>query len=252
MNAQRPDRALLQVRDVDAGYGSHVVVKHASLMVEPGSIVSLLGPNGAGKSTLLKAIGGIVKVFAGSVALGGVEITHLRTEQLAGHGIGYVPQLNDVFATLTVQENLEMGGYLLPGESVRGEVERIFTRFPKLAALAGRRAATLSGGERKLLAVARALMRENRILLLDEPTAGLSPAVRESVLGETIRGIADSGVGVLMVEQQARAALEVSDWALVLINGEVCVSETASELAGRGDLGELLIGRRQGKLAAPG
>jgi len=241
-DASGPTPSSLRTEQLDAGYGSHLVVKRASIRVDPGQIVCLLGPNGAGKSTLLKALVGIVRCFSGEIWLGDVEITNRRTEELARLGMAYVPQLDDVFEPMSVTENLEMGGYLLSGPALRARISEIFLEFPRLAALRDRRAVTLSGGERKLLAVARALMVESRYLLLDEPTAGLSPAVAASVLADVTRHSIERGRGVLIVEQRARAALELSHWAHVLVGGEVRVSEAADVLLARPDLGDLLIG----------
>ncbi|MEX0629610.1 MAG: ATP-binding cassette domain-containing protein [Chloroflexota bacterium] len=227
---------------IDAGYGSHLVVKAASLRVTPGQVVCLLGPNGAGKSTLLKALVGIVHISSGTVRLGESDVTNRRTEALAALGIAYVPQLDDVFGPMTVSENLEMGGFMLSRDALRARMDVTLQEFPTLAALRTRRAATLSGGERKVLAIARALMMESRVLLLDEPTAGLSPSVAASVLADVTRTCSMQGTGVLVVEQRARAALELSHWAHVMVGGQVRVSESARSLLERDDLGDLLIG----------
>jgi len=232
----------LRTDQVDAGYGSHLVVKRASIRVDPGQIVCLLGPNGAGKSTLLKALVGIVRCSSGEIWLGDADITNRRTEDVARLGMAYVPQLDDVFEPMSVAENLEMGGYLLSAPALRARVNEIYDEFPRLAGLRERRAVTLSGGERKLLAVARALMVESRYLLLDEPTAGLSPSVAASLLADVTRHSIERGRGVLIVEQRARAALELSHWAHILVGGVIRVSERADGLLGRPDLGDLLIG----------
>jgi len=233
----------LRVASLVAGYDSQTVIRGASLVVERGRIVSLMGPNGAGKSTLLKAIAGIVRCKAGKVILEDLDVTNLRSERLAQMGLGYVPQLEDVFAPLTVQENLDMGGYLLDRDSLRDRIQAVFDEFPRLADLRRRRASTLSGGERKLLAIARALMVEHRFLLLDEPTAGLSPSAAAMILTEVVRKVAEKGVGIILVEQRARAALEVSDWGYIMVNGEIRVSKPAASLLARSDLAELLIGK---------
>lgn len=232
----------LRAEALDAGYGAHLVVKGASIEVEPGAVVCLLGPNGAGKSTLLKALVGIVRSWAGRVLLGDVDVTNQRTEVLAQRGLAYVPQLDDVFGPLSVMENLEMGGYLLERTALRQRVTATLDEFPTLAPLARRRAATLSGGERKLLAVARSLMIESRFLLLDEPTAALSPSAATGLLAELVRACRARGAGLLIVEQRARAALEVADEGHILVGGRVRLSAPANELLRREDLGDLLIG----------
>jgi ABC-type branched-subunit amino acid transport system ATPase component len=232
----------LATERLDAGYGSHLVVKQASITVAPGNVVCLLGPNGAGKSTLVKAIAGIVRCFGGTVRLGSVEITNRRTEALARMGLAYVPQIDDVFEPLTVRENLEMGGYLLSAPALRQRLETVLGEFPRLAGLQRRSAGSLSGGERKLLAIARALMVESRYLLLDEPTAGLSPSVASAVLGDVVSSARRNATGILLVEQRARAALELADTAYVLVGGAVRVAQAAAEMLQRPDLGDLLIG----------
>ena len=236
------DGAMLRTDALDAGYGAHLVIKGVSISVGPGVILCLLGPNGAGKSTFLKALVGIARCSAGRVVLGDVDVTNERTEVLATRGIAFVPQLDDVFGPLSVRENLEMGGYLLPRPALRARVESILDEFPTLAPLAARRAATLSGGERKLLAAARALMLESRFLLVDEPTAALSPTAAASLLTLLARTCRAKGVGMLIVEQRARAALEVADRGCILVGGRVRLAAPADELVERPDLGDLLIG----------
>jgi branched-chain amino acid transport system ATP-binding protein len=235
-------RDALRAERLDAGYGSHLVVKGASLKLDAGRVVTLLGPNGAGKSTLLKALVGIVQVFDGEVLLGEEPITNRRTEDIANLGIAYVPQVDDVFGPLTVSENLQMGGYLLDRAELRTRMNDILDEFPRLAEFVSRRASTLSGGERKLVAVARALMTNSRFLLLDEPTAALSPSVAAQLLNEITETSRAASRGLLIVEQRARAALEVADEAHILVGGAVRVSDSASALLARDDLGDLLIG----------
>ena len=232
----------LRADRLDAGYGSHLVVKGASITLGAGRVVALLGPNGAGKSTLLKALVGIVRVFDGEVLLDEEAITNRRTEDIARLGIAYVPQIDDVFGPLTVSENLEMGGYLLNRSELRKRMHDVLDEFPRLTEFTSRRASTLSGGERKLLAVARALMIDSRFLLLDEPTAALSPSVAAQLLIDVTEGSRAASRGLLIVEQRARAALEVADEAHILVGGAVRVSDSASALLARDDLGDLLIG----------
>src|SRR5215467_2438325 len=166
--------AMLSVTDVVSGYGGPPIVRGVSAQVGSGEIVTIVGPNGAGKSTLLKAIAGLLRVESGRVVLGGSDITNQRTSRLARVGLGYVPQSNDVFDPLTVQENLEVGGYRVPRPQLGARIDEIVGLLPALSALMGRRAAKLSGGERKMVAVGRALMSRPTVLLLDEPTSGLS------------------------------------------------------------------------------
>jgi ABC-type branched-subunit amino acid transport system ATPase component len=218
------------------------VIANVSLDVALGEMMCVIGPNGAGKSTLLKAIAGELAITDGAVALAGERITGLRGDRLAHRGVGYVPQVNDVFETLTVRENLEMGGYLLPAPKVSSRLDEVVSIFPRLGLLLRRQASKLSGGERKMLAVARALMNRPTVLLLDEPTANLSPELSRSLLGEHVVRLVETGVAVLLVEQKASAALEVSDRACLMTSGELRLSAPAAELRAREDIGELFLG----------
>jgi branched-chain amino acid transport system ATP-binding protein len=238
----RPEADLI-VEKVTAGYGPVPTITDVSVRVGRGEVVSVLGPNGAGKSTLLKAITGKLRHMTGQVWLHGEDISTLRGERLAGRGLGYVPQTNDVFDTLTVIENLEVGGYLLERANVPGQIEKVFTIFPALAKMRGRTASKLSGGERKMVAIARALMLSPSVLLLDEPTANLAPELAGAVLREHVRRLADAGCAVLLVEQRALEALRVSDYAYVLVAGAVEVQAAAADLIARRDIGEIFLGR---------
>jgi ABC-type branched-subunit amino acid transport system ATPase component len=242
-SAAEGSSAALSVEGLGAGYGGELVVREIFMSVRPGQIVSVVGPNGSGKSTLLKAITNVIAVSEGKVFLRGKDVTNIGTDALTKRGVGYVPQLNDVFPPLTVQENLEAGAYLLPKKEVRAAMDRVFDIFPQLATMRRRAAGRLSGGERKMLAVGRALMVAPPVLILDEPTANLSPALARVVLGEYVRKLGEEGVAVLLVEQRAREALAVSQWGHVLVAGRTAVSGKASELAARGDIGQLFLGR---------
>ena len=208
----------LQVSDLVAGYVRGLPVVHGiSIAVDRREIVTLIGPNGAGKSTLLKAIAGLVETEGGRVLLAGRDVTALPAHQVVSSGIGFVPQTGNVFTTLTVHENLKVGAHVIRG-SLSDRLDRANALFPPLAARRALRARTLSGGERQMLAIARALMTDPMLLMLDEPTAGLAPRVVEEVF-RRLRGLAEAGVAVLMVEQNARAALRVSDRGYVLAEG---------------------------------
>jgi ABC-type branched-subunit amino acid transport system ATPase component len=239
---QRPEPYLI-VERVTAGYGPVPTITDVSVQVGRGEVVSVLGPNGAGKSTLLKAITGKLRHMTGHVRLGGEDISNLRTDRLAGKGLGYVPQTNDVFDTLTVIENLEVGGYRLPRSAVAAQIERVLSIFPALSKMSDRTASKLSGGERKMVAIARALMLSPSVLLLDEPTANLAVELAGAVLNEHVRRLADTGCAVLLVEQRALEALRVSDYAYVMVAGAVVVEATAPELIARRDIGEVFLGR---------
>jgi ABC-type branched-subunit amino acid transport system ATPase component len=233
---------MLSLKDVVSGYGGPPIVRGVSAQVGSGEIVTIVGPNGAGKSTLLKAIAGLLRVGSGRVVLGGTDITNQRTSRLARLGLGYVPQSNDVFEPLTVRENLEIGGYRVPRPEVGARIDEITGLLPALGALMGRRAAKLSGGERKMVAVGRALMSRPKVLLLDEPTSGLSAERSAQLLTRDIRALAESGASVLLVEQKALAALEISHWGYVLALGRVVISTPAAQLLARPDLGEVFLG----------
>lgn len=239
--AERPD-AILSADRIVTGYGAVPVVHGVSVGVGPGEIVAIIGPNGAGKSTLLKGLVGVLRVFSGTVRLGADDITNHSPEELAGRGVGYVPQVGDIFEPLSVRENLEMGGYLLRSGQIQRRIEEVCAVFPVLPAMLGRRADKLSGGERKMLAIARVLMLDPRILVLDEPTANLSPKVADALLRDHVRRLADMGKAVLLVEQRARAALEVAAWAMVLAAGNTRLEGRPSDLIERQDFAELFLG----------
>jgi branched-chain amino acid transport system ATP-binding protein len=240
-SSERPPVAL-DIAAVVAGYGGPPIIRGVNAQVGGGEIVTVVGPNGAGKSTMLKAVAGLLRVQSGSVRLDGNEIANVRTHRLARLGLGYVPQNNDVFDPLTVQENLEMGGYLMRRHEIRERIDEVVSILPALGQLMKRRAVKLSGGERKMVAVGRALMSRPRVLLLDEPTSGLAPDLSRELLTRDIRGLAESGTSVLLVEQKARAALEISHWGYVLAQGATALSSSAPDLLAREDLGEVFLG----------
>jgi branched-chain amino acid transport system ATP-binding protein len=221
--------SLLSARQVVAGYLPGIdILTGVDLELHDGELVGIIGPNGAGKSTLLKALFGLVEVRSGSVVLRGEDITGLRAHALVGRGLGYVPQRENVFPSLTVEENLRMGLYLrrnLWDERFSYATEL----FPLLAQRADQRAGHLSGGERQMVAMARALMMEPSVLLLDEPSAGLSPMNQELVF-ERVRDVADAGVSIVMVEQNASRCLQICDRGYVLDQGANAYTATGAEL----------------------
>jgi ABC-type branched-subunit amino acid transport system ATPase component len=208
-----------------------------------GEIVTVVGPNGAGKSTLLKAIVGSLRLAAGEVRLAGDRVDHLATQQLARIGIGYVPQSDDVFTPLSVRENLLLGGYLCRRRAMQERVEQVYQLFPALREMESRTAGKLSGGERKMLALGRALMPEPSVLILDEPTANLSPELSDRVLEDHVKGLAQRNVAVLLVEQKARQAMAISDRTYVLVAGKVQFAGSPAELLDRSDFGDLMLGQ---------
>jgi len=237
----------LRARAVTAGYGADPVIRDVTVDAVPGQVVSLVGPNGSGKSTLLKSLVGIVRVTSGTVAVGEREVTNQPPEEIARAGVGYVPQVDDVFAPLTVRENLEMGGYLLRHAQMAEHIERVLAVFPRLGSMLGRHAGKLSGGERKMLAMGRVLMLDPGVFLLDEPTANLAPAVAAELLDEHVRRLAARGAAVLIVEQRARAVLAISDLTYVFGGGEVRMRGTPAELGASPDFIESFLGGGRGQ-----
>jgi len=230
--AERTSRGVpLRATGVTAGYGGDPVIRNITVHADPGEVVSLVGANGSGKSTFLKSLVGVVRVTTGTVVVGETDMTRKAPEEVARAGVGYVPQVDDVFAPLTVRENLEMGGYLLPSRQVRTRIDEVTAVFPRLGAMLSRAAGKLSGGERKMLAMGRVLMLQPSAFLLDEPTANLAPAIARTLLEEHVRSLAGSGASVLVVEQRARAVLAISDRTYVLAGGEVRMQGTPAELA---------------------
>jgi branched-chain amino acid transport system ATP-binding protein len=239
----RPE-AYLSAQAVSTGYGRTTVVHGASIGVGLGEVALVMGPNGAGKSTLIKAITGHLPLLEGRLSLAGRDISSARPESRAAMGIGYVPQTQDVFGPLTVAENLAMGGYRLPKAEAAARIARLYEQFPRLATLRGRRARTLSGGERKLVAVGRALVAEPKVLILDEPTASLAPLVASQILSDVVAPTAARGHAVLLIEQRVRLALDVASWGYVLREGRVVRDLPAAELRAMPDLSTLFLGER--------
>ena len=230
----------LVVEQLVAGYGGAPIVTGASLAVQTGEITVLLGPNGAGKSTLLKALMGLIPRAAGRVILRGEDITAWPPQRLVREGVSYVPQLRNVFTSLSVLENLEIGGYSLGGRA-RARASEVLDMFPPLQPAVNRPAGTLSGGERTLLALARGLMPNPSVLMTDEPSAGLSPK-NEVLIWDYLRSIRESGVAILVVEQNVARALEYCDVGYVLVLGKVVLQGTGRELEHGDGLASLYIG----------
>lgn len=220
---------LLSIHGLTAGYGGVPVIDGIDLDVAPGTVSVIIGPNGAGKSTLLKSVFALTSIEAGKITFDGRDMTGLPTAQLVPAGIAAVPQTRNVFTSLTVAENLDVGTYAAPPRNRREVEERVLTLFPDLRAKLDQPAGQLSGGQRQMVAMGRALMSEPKLLLLDEPTAGLSPAYLERIF-DLILGVRAVGVTVLMVEQNAKQALKIADRGHVLVNGRNFLSGTGEEL----------------------
>ena len=231
----------LTVEGVVAGYSAaDEVLKGVDLEVERGEIVSVIGPNGAGKSTLLKVIAGVLAPSRGRVRLGDASIEGRPPREISALGVAFVPQERNVFPTLSVRENLEMGGYLDP-RGARPRIEAIFARFPLLAERRRHAARTLSGGQRQILAMAMALMVEPSLLLLDEPSAGLAPMAAERLF-ETIGAVNRDGVAIVVVEQNALEALAIAGRGYILVDGRNSRSGPAAALAGDPDVRRIFLG----------
>lgn len=234
----------LRSEGLSLGYGYSAVVSEATLSVRYSAITVLIGPNGSGKSTLVKGLVGLLKPVAGRVLLNvdgtDVDITGVPPRLAVRKGLGYVPQIANSFPSLTVRENLEVGGYT-KREALRTNLERVWNMFPDLALASKRPARTLSGGQRGMLALARALMADPRVILVDEPTAGLSPRYH-GVVWDHLRTLSDAGVGVLVVEQNTRAALERGDRGYILVQGRVRYEGACRDLLADSSLRELYIG----------
>ena len=239
--ADRPE-PILRAEGITSGYGGVPVVRGVSISVGKGEIVAVIGPNGAGKSTLLKTLVGILRSSGGRILLGADDVTGHPPEDLAKRGVGYVPQVQDIFEPLSVRENLEMGGYLLKDSAIEGRIKEVCDVFPLLAPMMRRRADKLSGGERKMLAIGRVLMLDPRVLILDEPTANLAPILADAVLREQVRRLADAGKAVLLVEQRARAAMQIADWTTVLVSGQTRLEGRPKDLLERSDFEALFLG----------
>jgi branched-chain amino acid transport system ATP-binding protein len=232
--------AALDVVGLTAGYGGPPIVENVSIRAHRGAITAIVGPNGAGKSTLLKAIAGVITAKAGTVAVEGKDATGLPSEKLVRRGIAYVPQVANVFPQLTVQENLEMGGYSRR-HGLHERTEELYELFPDLKLAHRRHAETLSGGQRTMLAMARGLMVDPAVLMLDEPSAGLSPKFQGAVW-ERIEQVRATNVAVLVVEQNTRETLRHAQWAYVLVLGRNRLDGTGRDLLHNDEVVKLYIG----------
>jgi len=232
---------LLEISNIVSGYGGTDVLHGVSMYVDQDEIVTIIGPNGAGKSTLFKTIMGYLIPTAGSILFSGEEVTHLEPNKKVERGMAYVPQLENVFPSLTVQENLEMGGYSKDKEAAKKGIEYAYRTFPVLKQKRNKRASTLSGGERQMLAMGRALMTKPNLILLDEPSAGLAPKVTEAVFDQ-ILNLHKEGVGIIIIEQDAYRSLSISDRAYVLAMGQNQFDDSADKILNNEQIREAYLG----------
>jgi ABC-type branched-subunit amino acid transport system ATPase component len=233
--------SLLEVDGLEAGYDDALVLRGVTLTAEHDEIVAVIGPNGAGKSTLLKAIYGLVTRTAGAVRFNGEDVTGLRADRITRRGLNYVPQTENVFPTLTVDENVHVSSLVVPKGERRAALARMRELFPILSERPRQRAGTLSGGQRKLVALARALVTSPKLLLLDEPSAGLSPQAMDLVFDKLVE-INAQGVGIVVVEQNARRALALAHRGYVLDAGRNAFDGRGDELLGNPKVAELYLG----------
>jgi len=233
---------LLKVQDIFAGYGKLQVLNGVTIGAKPGEVTVIVGPNGSGKSTLLKTIAGLATTYQGSIELDGQEITGWASHKIARSGIAYLPQTDNVFTNLTVTENLRLGGYTIDDKLYRTRLERIFQVFPQLSGYANTKALNLSGGERQMLAMALALIREPGVIMFDEPTANLAPKIATQVLNLISSLAKKIGLTILLAEQNAKRALEIGDTAYLLVGGKNAFEGTARELLEHKELGRLYLG----------
>jgi branched-chain amino acid transport system ATP-binding protein len=222
--------SLLELSGVTAGYGKIPIIRDIDLTVEKGETLAVIGPNGSGKSTLAKTVIGLTTLFSGSVKFDGVDVTSVPPDRRALLGIGYLPQTGNVFPDLTVQENLEMGGYHLKGPEFRLRTMEVLELFPELRDRLNQRVGTMSGGERQMVAMARLLMMSPKLVMLDEPSAGLAPKPVERVY-QKIEAMRGMGMTVVLIEQHAVKALKSSDRAVVMVGGRIALAGSSSEVS---------------------
>lgn len=231
---------VLMGNDMVASYGNIPIVNHCNLSAESGQISVIIGPNGAGKSTAMKALLGLLPLTSGSVTLDGVEISQLSVQERIMRGLSFVPQTHNIFPQLSVEENLEMGGFLTPDNNTKTQ-EKIYQIFPILFDKRKQNAGQLSGGQRQQVAFGRALMTNPSVILLDEPTAGVSPLVMQDIF-DNILALKKTGIAVMMVEQNARQALEIADRGFVLVAGKNEYSGSGQDLLANQDVKKALLG----------
>jgi len=232
---------LLNADCIYSGYGNTEIIHGVSMNVKKGEIVTIIGPNGSGKSTFLKSIMGYVKIYKGMIRFESENITTLRTIDRTQRGIAYVPQLNNIFTSLTVHENLEMGGFKSTKANIKTQIESMYELFPLICGKKKLKAGLMSGGQRQMLAIAIALIANPKLILLDEPSAGLSPKIAEEIF-DKINEISTNGISVIIVEQEAERSLSISDRGYVLAMGEVIIEDSADKILKHKKIRESYLG----------
>ena len=238
----------LVLDEVFAGYGKMTILNGTTAKIHRSAITTVIGPNGAGKSTMFKTIFGLLQVRSGKVAFDGKDITNFTPREMLNVGVAYIPQGRNIFPELSVRHNLELGGIMLADQSILpGRLEHIMDRFPMLREKAGAQASTLSGGQQKMLEVARGLLLDPKLILIDEPSIGLSPIMVQEVFA-ILKDLRDKGVTILLIEQNAKQALQISDFGLVLEQGQTRIEDTATNILNDPRIAQLFLG---GGLAQP-
>jgi branched-chain amino acid transport system ATP-binding protein len=236
------DDPILTLSNVVSGYGKMTILNGTTAAIRPGAITTVIGPNGAGKSTMFKTIFGLLPVRSGTIRLAGSDITNFSPRRMLDAGVSYVPQGRNIFPELSVRHNLELGGVALSEQSALPErIDAMMQRFPVLKEKADDQASTLSGGQQKLLEVARGLLLDPKLMLVDEPSIGLSPLMVQEVFG-ILKGLRDKGVTILLIEQNAKQALQMSDYGLVLEQGQTRIEDTAHKILGDPRIAQLFLG----------
>jgi branched-chain amino acid transport system ATP-binding protein len=233
---------LLRVDHVSSGYGNLQILDNVSLEAQPNQITVIVGPNGSGKSTLLKTIAGLTNIYQGNVTLDGKVISKLAPHEIARLGVAYLPQTESTFTHLTVAENFKMASYTVKREEIQERTRRALEIFPKLSSYMNTRVSSLSGGERQMVAMSMALLRKPNTIMFDEPTANLAPIIATQVLNTITYLAQDSGITILLVEQNATRALQIGDSAYLLVNGTTIFQGTAKALLEHRELGKLYLG----------
>ena len=237
---------MLSVEDLNAGYGKFHVLFDVALRANDREITVIVGPNGSGKSTLLKTIFGLTTIYSGNIKLDGKELTRCRPHEIAKMGVAYLPQVENVFVNLTIRENLITASYSLEKEEIEDRIEEVLNMFPILRKKINKRARTMSGGERRMLAIAMSLLRKPKLMLFDEPTTDLAPKLARQMLEKIVRLRDELGISVILVEQSARSALEIGDKAYLLVDGKVNFEGTPDELLYHPRLSKLYLGIETG------
>ena len=232
---------ILVAKEITAGYGEQVIIRNINLELYKSTITTIIGPNGCGKSTFLKSVSGIINPLEGNVFINDIEVTNLNTFELSKIGLGYVPQSENIFSSLSVIDNLKMGGYILDNQKYKINLTKVLEMFPDLKSRLFDSASNLSGGQRQMLALSRALMLDPKIIMLDEPTAGLSPVIVDEVL-DNIISLKKSSITVLLVEQNAKKALSISDNGVVFSFGEKVMEDEAKNILKNKQISKLYLG----------